>query len=105
MSAQRTAHRYINIGTVAFGPRNGQWVAQVPGECFGRLCCMAMGTRTLRLLASSWNEPVIKEHLRYPGCFEPTTGWDNVTAKPQGGVVGYPHFNPKGVWTTDPADR
>jgi hypothetical protein len=51
------------------------------------------------------NEPVIKEHLRYPGYFEPTTGWDNVTARPQGGVVGYPHFNPKGVWTTDPVDR
>ncbi len=45
------------------------------------------------------NEPVVKEHLRYPGYFEPTTDWDKATARPQG-VVGYPHFDENGKWVT-----
>ncbi len=46
------------------------------------------------------NEPVVKEHLRYPGWFEPTTDWDHATARPQGGTTGYPHFNGEGQWVT-----
>jgi hypothetical protein len=47
------------------------------------------------------NEPVVKEHLRYPGYFEPTTDWDNATARPQAvGGTGYPHFNAEGQWVT-----
>lgn len=45
------------------------------------------------------NEPVVKEHLRYPGYFEPTVDWDNATARPQG-TTGYPHFNAEGQWVT-----
>jgi L-alanine-DL-glutamate epimerase-like enolase superfamily enzyme len=45
------------------------------------------------------NEPVVKEHLRYPGYFEPTADWDNATARPQG-TTGYPHFNAEGQWVT-----
>ena len=50
------------------------------------------------------NEPVIKEHLRYPGYFEPTTDWDKVTTMPQG-TFGWPHFNQFGQWVTDNSDR
>jgi len=50
------------------------------------------------------NEPVVKEHLRYPGYFEPTTDWDKATARPQG-VVGYPHFNENGEWVTTQSER
>lgn len=50
------------------------------------------------------NEPVVKEHLRYPGYFEPTTDWDKATTMPQG-VVGWPHFNQFGQWVTDNSDR
>jgi L-alanine-DL-glutamate epimerase-like enolase superfamily enzyme len=44
------------------------------------------------------NEPVVKEHLRYPGYFEPTTNWDNATSRPQPLSTGYPHFNAEGEW-------
>ena len=44
------------------------------------------------------NEPVVKEHLRYPGYFEPATNWDNATARPQPLGTGYPHFNAEGQW-------
>ena len=50
------------------------------------------------------NEPVVKEHLRYPGYFEPTTDWDKATTMPQG-TVGWPHFNQFGKWVTDSSDR
>ena len=50
------------------------------------------------------NEKVIKEHLRYPGYFEPTTDWDKVTVMPQG-TFGWPHFNQFGEWVTDNSDR
>jgi hypothetical protein len=46
------------------------------------------------------NEPVIKEHLRFPGYFEPTTEWDKVLARPAGATVGYPHFDEDGNWVT-----
>jgi L-alanine-DL-glutamate epimerase-like enolase superfamily enzyme len=53
------------------------------------------------------NEPVIKEHLRYPGYFEPTTDWDKVTVMPPGafGGRGWPHFNQFGQWVIDESDR
>jgi L-alanine-DL-glutamate epimerase-like enolase superfamily enzyme len=50
------------------------------------------------------NEQVVKEHLRYPGYFEPTTDWDKVTVMPQG-TFGWPHFNQFGEWVTDNSDR
>jgi L-alanine-DL-glutamate epimerase-like enolase superfamily enzyme len=50
------------------------------------------------------NEAVVKEHLRYPGYFEPTTDWDKATTMPQG-AVGWPHFNQFGQWVTDNSDR
>jgi L-alanine-DL-glutamate epimerase-like enolase superfamily enzyme len=46
------------------------------------------------------NEPVIKEHLRFPGYFEPTTEWDRVLARPAGATVGWPHFDDDGNWVT-----
>ena len=46
------------------------------------------------------NEPVIKEHLRYPGYFEPATDWDKVLARPQPLSTGYPHFDEDGKWIT-----
>ncbi len=50
------------------------------------------------------NEPVVKEHLRYPGYFEPTTDWDRATATPPR-VGGYPHFNENGEWVTSQSER
>ena len=50
------------------------------------------------------NEPVVKEHLRYPGYFEPTTDWDKAMTMPQG-TFGWPHFNRHGQWVTDNSDR
>ena len=50
------------------------------------------------------NEAVVKEHLRMPGYFEPSTKWDEsfVGRGPSG---PWPHFNVDGVWvnarTTD----
>ena len=46
------------------------------------------------------NEPVIKEHLCYPGCFEPTTEWDKTLARPPAVSTGYPHFDENGQWVT-----
>jgi L-alanine-DL-glutamate epimerase-like enolase superfamily enzyme len=51
------------------------------------------------------NEPVVKEHLRYPGYFEPTTDWDKAIAYPAGGVQGYPHFDGEGRWVNDQSDQ
>jgi hypothetical protein len=47
------------------------------------------------------NEPVIREHLRYPGYFEPTPMFDHyiVDGFRQGGP--WPHFNPEGVWVNE----
>ena len=50
------------------------------------------------------NEPVVKEHLRFPGYFEPTTDWDKATTRPQG-TYGYPHFDENGKWVTDDSGR
>jgi L-alanine-DL-glutamate epimerase-like enolase superfamily enzyme len=47
------------------------------------------------------NEAVIKEHLRYPGYFEPTTEWDKILARPQAISEGYPHFDENGKWVTE----
>jgi hypothetical protein len=46
------------------------------------------------------NEAVIKEHLRYPGYFEPTTDWDKILARPTPLTNGYPHFDEEGKWVT-----
>ena len=46
------------------------------------------------------NEPVVKEHLRKPGYFDPTTKWDDsITGRGQGGP--WPHFNVDGVWVNE----
>jgi L-alanine-DL-glutamate epimerase-like enolase superfamily enzyme len=50
------------------------------------------------------NEPVVKEHLRHPGYFEPTTDWDKATIPPRG-VTGYPHFNEHGEWVVTQSER
>jgi len=44
------------------------------------------------------NEPVIKEHLRYAGYFEPTPEFDRSRKRL---VEGYPHFDLDGKWTTE----
>lgn len=49
------------------------------------------------------NEPVVKEHLRYPGYFAPTTVWDEATTTPRSDR-NYPHFNPEGQWINGPED-
>ena len=43
------------------------------------------------------NEPVVKEHLRYPGYFEPNAAWD--PNRPMSGP--WPHFNVDGVWVNE----
>jgi len=46
------------------------------------------------------NEPVVKEHLRKPGYFDPSTKWDDsITGRGQGGP--WPHFNVDGVWVNE----
>jgi L-alanine-DL-glutamate epimerase-like enolase superfamily enzyme len=44
------------------------------------------------------NEPVIKEHLRYTGYFEPTPEFDRNRKRL---VEGWPHFDVDGKWTTE----
>ena len=44
------------------------------------------------------NEPVVKEHLRVPGYFEPTKEWDNWQPRTRG---PFPHFNPEGQWVNE----
>jgi L-alanine-DL-glutamate epimerase-like enolase superfamily enzyme len=46
------------------------------------------------------NEPVVKEHLRYPGYFEPSTKW-NESFVGRGGGGPWPHFNVDGVWVNE----
>jgi L-alanine-DL-glutamate epimerase-like enolase superfamily enzyme len=43
------------------------------------------------------NEAVVKEHLRYPGYFEPNAVWD--PTRPMSGA--WPHFNVDGVWVNE----
>lgn len=46
------------------------------------------------------NEAVVKEHLRKPGYFEPSTKWDeSFTGRFEGGP--WPHFNVDGVWVNE----
>jgi len=46
------------------------------------------------------NEPVVKEHLRKPGYFDPATKWDDsITGRGLGGP--WPHFNVDGVWVNE----
>jgi L-alanine-DL-glutamate epimerase-like enolase superfamily enzyme len=46
------------------------------------------------------NEPVVKEHLRSPGYFDPATKWDDsITGRGLGGP--WPHFNVDGVWVNE----
>jgi L-alanine-DL-glutamate epimerase-like enolase superfamily enzyme len=46
------------------------------------------------------NEPVVREHLRNPGYFDPTTKWDDsITGRGGGGP--WPHFNVDGVWVNE----
>jgi L-alanine-DL-glutamate epimerase-like enolase superfamily enzyme len=44
------------------------------------------------------NEPVIKEHLRVPGFFEPTPEFDKWLQRTNG---PFPHFNEDGKWVTE----
>jgi hypothetical protein len=47
------------------------------------------------------NEKVVREHLRYPGYFEPSTKW-NESFVGRGGAGGpWPHFNVDGVWVNE----
>jgi L-alanine-DL-glutamate epimerase-like enolase superfamily enzyme len=43
------------------------------------------------------NEAVVKEHLRYPGYFDPNFTWN--ASLPSGGA--WPHFNVDGVWVNE----
>jgi L-alanine-DL-glutamate epimerase-like enolase superfamily enzyme len=46
------------------------------------------------------NEPVVREHLRKPGYFDPATKWDDsITGRGLGGP--WPHFNVDGVWVNE----
>jgi L-alanine-DL-glutamate epimerase-like enolase superfamily enzyme len=46
------------------------------------------------------NEPVVREHLRTPGYFDPATKWDDsITGRGLGGP--WPHFNVDGVWVNE----
>jgi L-alanine-DL-glutamate epimerase-like enolase superfamily enzyme len=46
------------------------------------------------------NEPVVREHLRKPGYFDPATNWDDsITGRGLGGP--WPHFNVDGVWVNE----
>ena len=46
------------------------------------------------------NETVVKEHLRTPGYFDPTTKWESsITGRGAGGA--WPHFNVDGVWVNE----
>ena len=46
------------------------------------------------------NEPVVKEHLRLPGYFDPSTKWDDsFVGRGAGGP--WPHFNVDGVWVNE----
>ena len=46
------------------------------------------------------NEPVVKEHLRRPGYFDPATKWDDsFVGRGAGGP--WPHFNVDGVWVNE----
>jgi len=46
------------------------------------------------------NEAVVKEHLRRPGYFEPSTKWDDSIVG-RGGGGPWPHFNVDGVWVNE----
>jgi L-alanine-DL-glutamate epimerase-like enolase superfamily enzyme len=47
------------------------------------------------------NEPVVKEHLREPGYFEPTPEYDKVRFLGRGTGGPWPHFNVDGVWVNE----
>ena len=43
---------------------------------------------------------VVKEHLRHPGYFDPSTKWDqSLVGGREGGA--WPHFNVDGVWVNE----
>ena len=46
------------------------------------------------------NEKVVKEHLRYPGYFDPSPKWDE-SINPRGAGGPWPHFNVDGVWVNE----
>jgi L-alanine-DL-glutamate epimerase-like enolase superfamily enzyme len=46
------------------------------------------------------NEAVVKEHLRKPGYFEPSTKWDDSFVG-RGGGGPWPHYNVDGVWVNE----
>ena len=46
------------------------------------------------------NEKVVKEHLRKPGYFDPSTKWDDSIIG-RGGGGPWPHFNVDGVWVNE----
>lgn len=44
------------------------------------------------------NEPVVREHLRYPGYFEPTPMYDDFIVSGFRRVGPWPHYDENGVW-------
>jgi len=50
------------------------------------------------------NEPVVKEHLRIPGYFEPTPEYDQVRFVGPGTRGPWPHYNRDGVWVNEETD-
>lgn len=46
------------------------------------------------------NEEVVKQHLRYPGYFEPTPMYDDFIVSGFRRVGGWPHYDEDGKWTT-----
>ena len=46
------------------------------------------------------NEKVVREHLRNPGYFDPSTKWDDSFVG-RGGGGPWPHFNVDGVWVNE----
>lgn len=47
------------------------------------------------------NEPVVKEHLREPGYFDPTPEYDKVKFVGRGAGGPWPHYNVDGVWVNE----
>ncbi len=46
------------------------------------------------------NDEVVKQHLRYPGYFEPTPMYDDFIVSGFRRVGGWPHYDEDGKWTT-----
>lgn len=51
-------------------------------------------------LGVTLNDEVVKQHLRYPGYFEPTPMYDDFIVSGFRRVGGWPHYDEDGKWTT-----